>query len=371
MKNYKQQSILVLEGTPYNRGLIHGETLKQEIHEIIGLWKENLSNRLKSDINKYFKKFYERTDFITTINKWTPGLLDEIKGLSNGSGIDYDTILTFQFLDELWLSIEKETLNHCSSMGFNSTNKTPVCIAQNLDIESFRDNYQIVFHVKNLENNLEIFLLSSAGLIGMNGMNSNSIGICCNCLSQLKFNNIGLPVAFVVRGLLEQQTEADALNFIKNIKHASGQNYIVGTQKNVYDFECSTNKVIEFKSKNENSSVCHTNHPLVNNDYKLEYKKMDDKSKLSYNLNSNERYKSLKNRSEKISQKDRFSEIKNTLMAKDSVTDPICSTIGDGSHSSSWGIFTFASTIMILSEVPELHVNYAPADIDNYQILKF
>ena len=33
--------VLVLDGSPYNRGLIHGRAMKDRIHAIVNLWKDH------------------------------------------------------------------------------------------------------------------------------------------------------------------------------------------------------------------------------------------------------------------------------------------------------------------------------------------
>ena len=72
----------------------------------------------------------------------------------------------------------------------------------------------------------------------------------------------------------------ELLNFIKTVPHASGQNYVIGIRDEVFDFEASANQVIQFKSKNKNGSLCHTNHPLINDDVKAWYKDFDPKLSL-------------------------------------------------------------------------------------------
>src|SRR4030095_12739146 len=42
LSNKKDLRVVVLEGSPYNRGLIHGKTLKKEINELVRLWKADL-----------------------------------------------------------------------------------------------------------------------------------------------------------------------------------------------------------------------------------------------------------------------------------------------------------------------------------------
>ena len=62
---------------------------------------------------------------------------------------------------------------------------------------------------------------------------------------------------------------------------------MIGGPQKIYDFECSSNKIIPY-NLNQNSQVLyHTNHPLVNNDYNSEYiyslEKQDKNSKKSEN----------------------------------------------------------------------------------------
>lgn len=35
---------LLLQGAPYERGLIHGETLRSQIHEVVGRWKGEVAH---------------------------------------------------------------------------------------------------------------------------------------------------------------------------------------------------------------------------------------------------------------------------------------------------------------------------------------
>ena len=70
------QKFLVLEGTPYNRGLIHGKTLRNEIHEIINLWKADLKKTYKIDPDVFITKFLNETNFISAIKNYTPDLLE-------------------------------------------------------------------------------------------------------------------------------------------------------------------------------------------------------------------------------------------------------------------------------------------------------
>src|SRR6187402_3588374 len=95
------------------------------------------------------------------------------------------------------------------------------------------------------------------------------IGLCLNTLMELQASEDGLPVAFIIRGVLARRNGEDAMQFFKAVKHASGQNYIIGIADSVYNFEASSNDIVRFFPKPGASTVVyHTNHALANHDVK-------------------------------------------------------------------------------------------------------
>jgi isopenicillin-N N-acyltransferase-like protein len=356
---------LVLEGSPYDRGFVHGETLKNEIHDIVKLWKADISKRSGMEADVFIEKFLSDTDFVTAIQKWTPALLDEVRGISDGCGIDYNTMLAFQLVDEVWLYLGEISSDSCSAIGMGKTENHPSYVAQNMDLERFRNGFQVLLHIKYEDSDLECFVFTCAGFIVTNGMNNKSIGVCVNAVSQLNYAREGLPVAFVIRGLLEKTTLEDAVNFVKTVKHASGQNYVIGGLENAYSFEASATQVVEYTP--DSNAIYHTNHPLVNDDYNAKYKKFLEETKgteVSY-PNSVVRLQSLDTRLKDLEEID-VDIIKAALSSKDSAKDPVCR-----SYDPSLPNFTFGCVIMVLSENPEMHVAPGPPDITPFQVFRF
>ncbi|MCP4723706.1 MAG: hypothetical protein GY863_01655, partial [bacterium] len=219
---------VVLQGPPYVRGFTHGMILRKEIAEVVGLWKNDLERTYDIDPDSFITKFLDNTDYISAIEKYTPGLLAEVRGISDGCSIDFNTMLAFQFVDEIWLNGGDIMGEHCSSLGVGKRGGTPSMIGQNMDIEGFRNGFQTVLHIKYENSGLESFVFTCPGFIATNGMNNRSIAVCVNAVMQLRYSKEGLPVAFVIRGILEQETHEDAVEFLHNVDHASPQNYIIG-----------------------------------------------------------------------------------------------------------------------------------------------
>lgn len=337
---------LTLEGSPYNRGLIHGRTLKKEIGEVLQLWKADIEQTYKMRAEVFTSKFLKITDFIPAIKKWTPELLEEVKGISDGSGVDFNTILMFQLVDEQWAQGQEVAAERCTSIGVNKRGQSPTYVAQNMDIEPFYQGYQTLLHIKDQQTKVESFVLTTPGLIGLNGMNNRSIAINCNTLLQLEYSKDGLPVAFIVRGVLKQTTFDKAVGFVKQIKHASGQNYIIGGLERAVSLECSAKKTSQYIPYEGAEITYHTNHPLTNDNYSTKY--LERLKKLNRTLEEGAYYcyrfesleKRLKDRSKVID----IDVIKAALSSRDSEKSPI-------SNNS-----TFGCTIMVLSDEPELHI---------------
>jgi hypothetical protein len=236
-----------------------------------------------------------------------------------------------------------------------------------MDLENFRDGSQVVLHIAEAPPHSEQFVFTSAGLIATNGMNNRAIAIACNTLMELSASPDGLPVACIVRCVLSKTSGKDVLDFIKTIKHASGQNYIIGIGDRIYDLEASANKVVEFRPVADGSVVYHTNHPLANDDWKPWHarKKQEVKPEEVNQGNSQARLSSLTTRLDKPASDIDEQVIKETLQSKDSKEHPICRTLTEG------GFYSFGATIMTLSDRPYFQVTMGPPDTNRFLRLEF
>jgi hypothetical protein len=265
--------VLVLEGSPRERGRIHGETLRGKIREMIGLWKENIHADLGMDPDLFLEQLTAETNFLPAIKKWTPDLLEEVEGIAEGAGVDFNTIYARQLSDEEpWFRLEKKLgkswghPENCSAIGANAQGPLPALAAQNMDTPAYYNGFQILLHINYQDSPLEVFMFTIAGKINLAGMNNAPVGICCNTVLPLDYARDGLPEDFLVRGVLAQPSLEDALAFMRRVKHASGQNYVIGGRERVLSLECSANKIAEYIPYPGANRVYHTNHPLVNDD---------------------------------------------------------------------------------------------------------
>jgi isopenicillin-N N-acyltransferase like protein len=369
--NGKPVPVIELKGSAYERGLQHGKFLKPEIADLYSKWKKDIALSTKQNADTVIDKFYNSTNFVPAMKKWTPQIMDEIKGIAEGSGQSFKDVYCFQMTDEFWVYLDQQKnseVNHCSGIGVGASGSMPAYIAQNLDVPSFMNGSQVLLHIMPYKNEPEQYVLSAAGLVAMNGINAYGIGVTVNTLMQLSASSEGLPVACVVRGLLLKKDKKAALDFLQEVLHASGQNYILGTKDSVYDYEASANKVVRFiPDENNPSLVYHTNHPIRNDDIKPWHKKQMVKL-LSGELVSNTgtRFNTLKTRLE-ISNKE-FPEkvIKQTLRSKDHEKYPVCIA-----YQSEKGGFTFSSVIYTLGQNLSVQITNGSPDQSEYALHSF
>jgi predicted choloylglycine hydrolase len=331
-----------LSGTPYERGLMHGKLLKKEIHQVIQLLKEDIKKTTKEDPDQFITKFLEQTDYKSSIIKTMPGLMDELRGIAEGSGIDIETIFMHQLGDEYWFNTQDIMAHNCSSFGVNKSTNHASMAAQNMDIPTYFQGFQTV--IKITEGDKEMMFLTIPGHLGITGMNNKSVSINCNTLMQLDYGTTGLPVTFVVRGVVAQNSQEEALKFLNKIKHASGQNYIIGGPDEVFSMECSANKVVEFRPFENAHFTYHTNHPMSNDDYNIKYLdqlKQTNKTP-EEGLYECQRIKSFEERFDKETSFIGMEDIKNVLRSRDNSFGDV---VSNGN--------TYASVIYVLSNTPK------------------
>ncbi|MFT3681631.1 MAG: C45 family autoproteolytic acyltransferase/hydrolase [Ferruginibacter sp.] len=367
-QNSRRQPIreITLTGWGYELGLQHGRLLKKEIAEITGKWKTNTARVLRKDPGLVVDEFFRYAHFDEAIKKWTPDLYEEIRGIAEGAQQPFKDIMILNLLDEFWVYQDALYNHHCSAVGIPAVNGNPACIAQNIDIEGYTDGYQVLLRLEGKDSVPEQLIVTHPGLIALAGMNKKGVGACMNALMQLKASATGLPVAFIVRGILSSTNKNDLLKFIQSVPHASGQNYMIGIGDEVYDFEASANKVTRFDPANKNGTVYHTNHPLVNDDVKEWFSTFDPGIKDAVDAarsNSHIRLAAVQRRVAATVTVDDVL-LKNTLRSKDDVYNPVC-------RSATGGGFTFASVIMTLGDKPFMQVTAGPPDESEYTRVDF
>ena len=350
--------VVELKGTPYMRGLTHGRSLKPEIQELVKRWKADLEKTHSVPATTYIEKLLEASDFQPAIERWTPGLLDEVRGIADGAGIDFQTMYAFQLVDETWVMSDDLGLSKCTSIAARKRGDTPALVAQTLDIPGYYHGFQTVLRIEGSADEPGALIFTIPGVVAANGLNDRSIAVCVNAVTQLAYSAKGLPVAFVIRGILRQKTYEDAVHFLKEIQPAAPQNYVIGGLKQVASFERSASRMVEFIPFEGAEFTYHTNHPIINDD--LNPKFIEALKKKGMTL---EAYKA---------RCPRFKFLGETFKDNAAVLDlAVLKRVFADRASGINNAGTYGCTIMVLGDHPELHIAPGRPDTEPFEVLAF
>jgi isopenicillin-N N-acyltransferase-like protein len=356
--------VIHLSGKPFERGEQHGKQLKAQIAEVYQKWKSSLST--DKDPDTIIKDFLASTRFSAAIAKWAPDTYEELRGIAVGSGQSLDDVLAFNLIDEYWAYLDREKNGNaekskCTALGVAKSGTQATVIAQNVDIDNYLHGYQVLLHIQGGRHTPEQYIMSAAGFLGFAGMNKK-VSLVINALTDVNSSVYGLPVTFVTREILNKNSADEALAFVQEVQHATGQNYLIGTENKVYTFEASAHTVKEF-NPHKRQWVYHTNHSLVNEDIKpwrvnLRNAMLDGSRK----TNSGTRLGSVQTFLDRYQHTLTADNIKDILSSKVDPIFPICVPYREGGSA-----FTFSSVVFTLGKSPSAEVTYGEPDKNAYQ----
>jgi hypothetical protein len=245
-------AIVECRGGGRERGRTHGEALRAAIGALLERWDADVAARTGRPPATLVSDLVGTTGFVDAIRRHTPDLLDEVRGIAEAAGIVFERILALNLMDEeWWFTAPSEPRHACSLLAAAAKDGRPAVLAQNMDLPELMDGAQAILRIDGEAGTSVV--LTAAGMIGLTGVNSAGVGVCVNTLPMLRHSRDGLPVAFVMRGVLERESAAAAAAFLGHVPHASGQHYALADATGVAGYDGS-------------GRFCHTNHPLRSDD---------------------------------------------------------------------------------------------------------
>jgi len=315
--------VVEIGGAPYERGLACGRALKPRIEAHMAAWQGWLSRVTGLDAVAYIRSMIRDTDYATAIQRHAPDLLEEVRGVADGAQADRELIYALQLMDEEWfhrlrVGLARRTPSKCSGFAV-VTPSGPTWIGQNMDLGDYTDGHQVVLQIAPDRSNPGALVFTTAGVIALMGVNDAGLGVCVNSLPQLPSAPHGVPVAFVIRRLLQARSVAEAAELVLAMPHATNQHYVIAQAGALRSFETSAAGVTEYHPPDP-TRVLHTNHPLSANQGEPESE--------AERRNSEQRLASLIGR---LGQGDLgLEDFQETLSACDDPEHPVCRTGGGG-----------------------------------------
>lgn len=248
-----------IEGTSYEIGFQHGQHFREQILRSIACYEQMFMDY--SDLSWDRSKVLSRR-FIPVIQEYNQDYLDEIRGVAEGSGLDFEDILALNCRSEL-VFVGKEfdkVEGGCTSIGVSADvgANGNAYLAHNWDWKTSQRSSMVMMKIRQKNGKPTIFMVTEAGIIGKTGFNSAGVCLYLNALSTNQAS-AGLPLHIAMRGTLDCETLAEAIQAATKMPLGCCANFMIGHKNG----EC-----IDLEIENDDFDVLypkegivvHTNH---------------------------------------------------------------------------------------------------------------
>ena len=250
-----------IEGTSYEIGLQEGKHFQTQILSSIECYRQ----MFKDYSNLGWERAKELSrQFIPLIREYNGDYLEEMRGIADGSGFDFDDILALNCRSELvFVGKEFDKMEGgCTSIGVSADAGAGgnAFLAHNWDWKTSQRSSMVMMKIRQKNGKPTIFMVTEAGIIGKTGFNSAGICLYLNALST-NHAPAGLPLHMAMRGILDCETLAEAVKEATRMPLGCCANFMLGHKNG----EC-----IDLEIENEDFDVLypedgiivHTNHFL-------------------------------------------------------------------------------------------------------------
>ena len=245
-------NIVIATGTGAQRGAQIGAQLADQLQDSWNRWVVHFSQR-DHDADELALRLSEVGGW-ETAERYCPDLVAELEAMAEAAEMPWYQVAGLSMLDESWALTGGIG---CTAIAITRDNARAA--GQNMDLPDWTNGIQTILNVKD-GNGLGVVAATFPGSLATMGMNSNGVVVVVNALD-LNINLTGMPVDFVTRGALHQPSAQDAIDFIREIPHAVGQNYTVLDAKDLFMVEADASDVRDVPLHDEVSA--HTNHAFT------------------------------------------------------------------------------------------------------------
>ncbi|RMY16428.1 hypothetical protein D0866_13673 [Hortaea werneckii] len=240
-------------GSPYEIGLQHGHTAKQQVAGTIGFY----ANMFKETSHMSWPKVQELAmSFEPVMRRKWPAYLEEIQGLADGAGVQLADIIAVNVRTEIAFGLFSDG---CTSLSWRTAKSS--FLAQNWDWMEEQKPHLIVLEIEQ-RGKPTIKMITEAGLIGKIGLNSAGVGICLNAIKAQGMDPTRIPCHLGLRLALESHSREEAVQKLEKYGVASACHMLIADATGGVGLEWSSVEVQRVRM-NGLRQVFHSNHYLA------------------------------------------------------------------------------------------------------------
>ncbi|KGX91883.1 C45 family autoproteolytic acyltransferase/hydolase [Pontibacillus marinus] len=253
---------LQLQGTYKEIGRIHGEQGKQEVINSL----ETYESLFKGYKQITWKEAGEiALTHLPAIEQYDSDLVEEMQGVAEGAGVDFEDILALNTRSEIALAnYNSNTVKFsdgCTSIGTTPPLSDDTIVGQNWDWKASQIKSLLLLDIKQ-PGKPSIQMVTEGGIIGKIGFNTSGVGVGLNALLTNKKSE-QVPIHLGLRAVMNSKSLTEAVSKIKGGQMASTANFLIGADQGngesmVANYEVSPFGIDMLPARE--GKVVHSNH---------------------------------------------------------------------------------------------------------------
>jgi isopenicillin-N N-acyltransferase like protein len=245
---------IVASGSPWEIGFAHGSGIPSRIANCIKNYERLFLETAEAD---WEKSKALASSYLPALEENEPDLIEEMKGIAAGAGVDFLDILALNLRSEISLTNYSDG---CTSVTTTNSETSEVFLAQNWDwVGEAGDHLTFFDYTKNGKPRLR--MLGEAGIVAKFGFNDAGVGVCMNAIRCGTVAKNQLPIHLAMRRVLECQSFDEALTMLQEKGVASCANLMIADKSGkIATIECTPKGLAPIFPEPGSSVTFHTNH---------------------------------------------------------------------------------------------------------------
>ena len=260
-----------VKGGPHERGLQYGEQARDRVALSLQAYEHVFAYYTGWDWSQVRQA---ALPYIASIEAAFPSYLEEMRGMANGSGVDFEDILALNIRTEIMYSAEARkaalgrtpSARECSSFLVmpEASASGDLLAGENWDWLPHCLDTVVVLEASQ-EQRPNYVTVVEAGLLAKAGMNSVGFCLATNALVTDQDRGVpGIPYHVLLRALLDVETMTEALERVQKWTRSSSANYLLAHEDGIgIDAEAAPGDFTQvYFLMPSGGMLVHTNHFL-------------------------------------------------------------------------------------------------------------
>ena len=209
--------LIEVSGDAYQMGYQHGAQAADLVQKYL-LWIERLTGKSRDLLCQ------NAMAFLPMMEKLSLAFVEEIRGLADGAGINFEEAVLCQARAEA-ARVHEGGCTVFTLTGSSSADGLPLA-GQNQDLETEYTDVAILLHVKPTDGRPRALIFTFAGQLGYSGMNQYGLAHFADALYDFQWC-LGLPHYPLKRVMLEQPNLEACIKLLKKHRTCSAANAVI------------------------------------------------------------------------------------------------------------------------------------------------